>query len=73
MRHGQMGAPNIKYLGTVWVNPSTIDYGPIATKIKSFNPDVVDLMYEGYIPNSVPKPTVPSTMSVTKALSCPGL
>jgi branched-chain amino acid transport system substrate-binding protein len=50
-----MGAPNIKYLGTVWVDPNTIDYSPIATKIKSINADITDLMYEGYIPNSVPQ------------------
>jgi branched-chain amino acid transport system substrate-binding protein len=48
-------APNIKYLGTVWVGMTTIDYGPIATKILSMNPDIADLMYEGFIPNSVPQ------------------
>ena len=50
-----LGAPNAEYLGTVWVPPSTIDYGPIATKIQSLNPDVADLVYVGYIPNSIPQ------------------
>jgi branched-chain amino acid transport system substrate-binding protein len=50
-----MGAPNVKYLGTVWVAPTTIDYAPIATKVKSYNTDCVDLIYLGYLPNSVPQ------------------
>jgi hypothetical protein len=50
-----IGAPDIKWVGTVWVDPATIDYAPIATKIKSLNADVADLMYLGFIPNSVPQ------------------
>ena len=50
-----LGAPNAKYLGTIWVDPNTIDYSPVATKVKSLNPDVVDLVYVGYIPNSIPQ------------------
>jgi ABC-type branched-subunit amino acid transport system substrate-binding protein len=50
-----IGAPDMKWVGTVWVDPATIDYAPIATKIKSLNADVADLMYLGYIPNSVPQ------------------
>ena len=50
-----MGAPNVKYAGTIWVDPNTIDYAPIATKIKSSGADVADLMYVGFIPNSVPQ------------------
>jgi ABC-type branched-subunit amino acid transport system substrate-binding protein len=50
-----LGAPNVKYLGTIYVSPGTIDFGPIATKIKSLNPDVADLIYEGYNQGSVPQ------------------
>jgi branched-chain amino acid transport system substrate-binding protein len=50
-----MGARNIKYLGTVWVDPATIDYAPIATKVRSINANIADLMYLGYIPNAVPQ------------------
>ena len=50
-----LGAPKTKYLGTVWVAPDTIDWGPVATKIKSMNPDSVDMMFLGYIPNSIPQ------------------
>jgi ABC-type branched-subunit amino acid transport system substrate-binding protein len=49
----KVAAPNTKYLGTVWVDPGTIDWGPIATKIKSYNPEVVDITILGYIPNSI--------------------
>ena len=68
-----MGAPNVKYLGTVWVSPTTIDYSPIATKIKSLNPDVVDLMYEGFIPNSVPQTYRALYDAGYKGLILPGL
>ena len=51
----EIGAPNVTYTGTVWVAPNTVDYAPIATKVKSLNPDVVDLLYLGLIPNSVPQ------------------
>jgi ABC-type branched-subunit amino acid transport system substrate-binding protein len=46
--------PNINYLGTVWVPGDTVDFGPIATKIKSYNPDCADIIYLGFIPNSIP-------------------
>jgi ABC-type branched-subunit amino acid transport system substrate-binding protein len=49
------GAPDMKWVGSVWVDPATIDYAPIATKVKSLNADVADLMYLGFIPNSVPQ------------------
>jgi branched-chain amino acid transport system substrate-binding protein len=50
-----MGAPAMKWVGTVWVDPATIDYAPVATKVKSLNAEVADLMYLGYIPNAVPQ------------------
>jgi hypothetical protein len=37
--------PSINYLGTVFYDPSTTDYAPIATKIKNLNPDCVDGNY----------------------------
>jgi ABC-type branched-subunit amino acid transport system substrate-binding protein len=40
-----VAAPDVKYVGTVFYDPSTSDFGPIATKIKSLNPDVVDCTY----------------------------
>jgi len=50
----KLADPNIDYKGTVWVPASTIDWGPIATKIKSYNADCVDIIYLGFIPNSIP-------------------
>jgi ABC-type branched-subunit amino acid transport system substrate-binding protein len=43
----KLADPNIDYKGTVWLPLSTVDFGPIATKIKSYNPDLVDLIYSG--------------------------
>jgi ABC-type branched-subunit amino acid transport system substrate-binding protein len=51
----KLAAPDVKYLGTVYFDPSTADYGPIATKAISLNPDCVDLIYIGLIPNAVPQ------------------
>jgi len=45
---------SVKKLGTIFVDPSTVDYGPVATKVLSYNPDCVDMIYLGMIPNSVP-------------------
>jgi ABC-type branched-subunit amino acid transport system substrate-binding protein len=42
-----MAAPRVKYLSTVFYDPTTVDYAPVATKIKSLNPDVVDCNYAG--------------------------
>jgi hypothetical protein len=42
-------------LGTVFVDPSTVDFGPVATKVMSYNPECADLIYLGMIPNSVPQ------------------
>jgi ABC-type branched-subunit amino acid transport system substrate-binding protein len=38
-------AAGFTILPTVYYDPSTSDFGPIATKVKSLNPDVVGLMY----------------------------
>jgi ABC-type branched-subunit amino acid transport system substrate-binding protein len=51
---GVKSYPNIDYKGTVWVPADTVDFGPIATKVKSYNPDCVDLIYVGFIPNAIP-------------------
>jgi branched-chain amino acid transport system substrate-binding protein len=40
-------APDIKYLDTVFYDPATVDFAPVATKIKSLNPDIVDCNYAG--------------------------
>jgi branched-chain amino acid transport system substrate-binding protein len=50
----KLADPNIDYKGTVWVPADTVDFGPIATKVKSYNPDCVDLIYVGFIPNAIP-------------------
>jgi len=42
-----VAAPSVKYLETVFYDPATTDFGPIATKIKSLNPDVLDCNYAG--------------------------
>jgi len=42
-----VAAPNIEYLGTVFYDPATVDFAPVATKIKSMNPDVLDCNYAG--------------------------
>jgi ABC-type branched-subunit amino acid transport system substrate-binding protein len=41
----KVAAPDVEYLGTVFFDPATTDFGPIATKIKSMNPDVLDCNY----------------------------
>lgn len=51
----KLAAPDVKNLGTVFVDPSTVDFGPVATKVMSFNPDLADLNYLGFIPNTVPQ------------------
>ena len=43
----QVAAPGVKYLGTVFYDSATVDYAPIATKIKSMNPEVLDCNYAG--------------------------
>jgi len=40
-----VAAPDVKYLETVFYDPSTVDFGPVATKIMSLNPDVVDCAF----------------------------
>jgi branched-chain amino acid transport system substrate-binding protein len=45
--------PDIKNLGTVFVDPATVDFGPVATKVVNLHPDCADLNYLGMIPNSV--------------------
>jgi branched-chain amino acid transport system substrate-binding protein len=50
----KLADPNIDYKGTVWVATNTIDWGPIATKIKSYNADCADLTMLGTIANAVP-------------------
>jgi len=38
----QVAAPGVEYLGTVFYDPATVDFAPVATKIKSMEPDVLD-------------------------------
>ena len=38
-------AVGLEVLPTVYYDPATSDYGPIATKVKSLNPDCVSVMY----------------------------
>lgn len=45
---------SVKKLGTVFVDPTTVDFGPVATKVMSYHPDCADLIYLGMIANSVP-------------------
>ena len=40
-----VGGDKIKFLGTIFYDPSTTDYAPIATKIKNLNPDCIDGNY----------------------------
>jgi branched-chain amino acid transport system substrate-binding protein len=49
----KLADPNIKSLGTVYFDPSTVDYGPIAAKAISLNPEVIDLLYVGMVHNAV--------------------
>jgi branched-chain amino acid transport system substrate-binding protein len=65
--------PNINYLGTVWVSPDTVDYGPIGTKIESMHPDVADLTMEGFIPNSIPQTYVALYNNGFKGIILPGI
>jgi branched-chain amino acid transport system substrate-binding protein len=51
----KMANPGMEYLETIWVDPTMVDYAPVASKIKDLNPDVVDLLYLGFIPNAVPQ------------------
>jgi ABC-type branched-subunit amino acid transport system substrate-binding protein len=43
----QVAAPGVKYLDTVFYDPATVDFAPVATKIKSLNPDILDCNYAG--------------------------
>ena len=43
-----VAAPSVKYAGTVFYDPATADYGPVATKLISLNPDVIDCEYNGF-------------------------
>ena len=38
-------APDVKYAGTVFFDPTTSDFGPVATKLMSLHPDVIDTNY----------------------------
>jgi ABC-type branched-subunit amino acid transport system substrate-binding protein len=49
----KIASPDIKNLGTVFVDPATVDFGPVATKVVNLHPDCADLNYLGMIPNSV--------------------
>ena len=40
-----LAAPDVKYAGTVFFDPTTSDFGPVATKVMSLHPDVVDTNY----------------------------
>ncbi len=51
----KLAGPDVEALGTVFVNPATVDFSAVATKAISSNPDCVDLAYLGLIPNSVPQ------------------
>ena len=37
-----VAAPSVKYTNTVFYDPATSDFGPIATKLMSLHPDVID-------------------------------
>ena len=50
----KQASPTIDKKAVVFVPTSTVDWGPIATKIKSYNADCVDLIYLGFIEGSVP-------------------
>jgi branched-chain amino acid transport system substrate-binding protein len=50
----QMASPTIDKKAVVFVSASTVDWGPTATKIKSYNADCVDLVYLGFIEGSIP-------------------
>jgi branched-chain amino acid transport system substrate-binding protein len=41
----KLANPDIKKLDTVWVPVSTVDWGPIATKVVSYHPDAIDMIY----------------------------
>ncbi len=43
----KVAAPDVNYLGTVFYDSTTSDFSPIATKIMSMNPDVLDCNYAG--------------------------
>ena len=45
-----VAAPSVKYLDTVFYDPTVSDYGPVATKVMTLNPDVVDCAFN--VPNS---------------------
>ena len=62
-----MAAPSVKYLETVFYDPTTSDYGPVATKLMSLNPDVIDCNYT----QLAAQYTMPCMTLVTKASSFP--
>ena len=49
----QIAVPGVEAKPSVFVNPTTVDFGPVATKVISENPEVVDMNYLGIIPSSV--------------------
>ena len=67
-----VAVPNMEYVGTVFFTPTTVDFGPIATKLMTLNPDVIDANFT--YPNSGPynalydagyKGTVEASMDLT--------
>ena len=40
-----IAAPDVEYLGSVFYDPATADFGPVATKLMSLHPDVIDANY----------------------------
>ena len=45
-----VAAPDVKYLGTVFYDPATSDYGPVATKLMSLHPDLIDCYFNSPSP-----------------------
>jgi len=43
----KVATPEVKYVDSVFYAMDTVDFSPIATKIKSLNPDLIDCNYAG--------------------------
>ncbi len=63
-----LAAPSVKNAGDVFFDPATTDFGPVATKIMSLHPDVLDCTYVGLPTHNY---TMPYMTLVSKAPSFP--
>ena len=68
-----VAAPSVKYLETVFYDPATADYGPVATKIMSLNPDVIDATSLHYQEHTMPCMTLVIKAPVIPNLLSPSL